>query len=194
MGGKTTSDIWKHFTKKNVQENDCNYCNKTIKDHTGMNGTSGMWKHFNRCKKNPNKPKPKGQKTLTLKPATLGEEEDEKDKFKNYFKSSKQRASLKTDTWTSPNNFNYICVTVHFIDQHLKLENRIIIFCEVSGHKGIYIGEMLEKCLSDWGLKDVFSVTLDNASANKVENDYLTTSIVSMTRLEKISKYLHVSI
>ncbi|KAI3876975.1 hypothetical protein MKX03_024560 [Papaver bracteatum] len=215
-----------------------------------------MWKHFNRCKKNPNKPKPKGQQTLTLKCATLGKDDgklvntifsqdkckravvefiiidempfravegegfrrmmhvleprfvvpsrmtiyrclleiyvDEKEKLKNYFKSSKQRVSLTTDTWTSPNNFNYICVTVHFIDQHWKLEKRIIMFCEVSGHKGIDIGEMLEKCLSDWGLKDVFSVTLDNASSNNVAMDYLTTSIVSMTRAEERAKYLHV--
>ncbi|XP_026384819.1 zinc finger BED domain-containing protein RICESLEEPER 2-like [Papaver somniferum] len=65
-------------------------------------------------------------------------------------------------------------------------------FCEVSGHKGIDIGEMLEKCLSDWGLKDVFSVTLDNVSANKVAIDYLTTNIVSMKRAEERAKYLHV--
>ncbi|KAI3859107.1 hypothetical protein MKX03_008172, partial [Papaver bracteatum] len=75
MGGKTTSSIWNHFTRKNVQEADCNYCKKTIKAHIGRNGTSGMWKHFNRCKKNPNKPKPKGQQTLTLKTATLGKDE-----------------------------------------------------------------------------------------------------------------------
>lgn len=204
IGGKITSDIWNHFTRKNVQEAECNYCNKIIKAHTGRNGTSGMWKHFNRCKQNPNKPKPKGQQTLTLKPATLGEDEGqlmsiifsqekckravvefiiideksfrevegegfkrlmhvleprffvpsrmtvyrcllemyvlEKEKLKNYFKSSKQRVSLTTDTWTLPNNFNYICVTVHFIDQHWKLEKRFIMFTEVSGHKGIDIG------------------------------------------------------
>ncbi|KAI3846862.1 hypothetical protein MKX03_002853 [Papaver bracteatum] len=75
MGGKTTSDIWKHFTRKNVQEADCNYCNKTTKVHTGRNGTSGMWKHFNRCKKNPNNPKVKGQQTLKLKPSKLGEQD-----------------------------------------------------------------------------------------------------------------------
>ncbi|XP_026450655.1 uncharacterized protein LOC113350746 [Papaver somniferum] len=75
---------------------------------------------------------------------------------------------------------------------HWKLEKRIIMYCEVSGHKGIDIGEMLEKCLSDWGLKDVFSVTLDNVSANKVAIDYLTTSIVSMTWAEERAKYLHV--
>ncbi|XP_026378250.1 zinc finger BED domain-containing protein RICESLEEPER 2-like [Papaver somniferum] len=65
-------------------------------------------------------------------------------------------------------------------------------FCEVSGHKGIDIGEMLEKCLSDWELKDVFTVTLDNVSANKVAMDYLKTSIVSKTGAEERDKYLHV--
>ncbi|KAI3853230.1 hypothetical protein MKX03_030700, partial [Papaver bracteatum] len=75
IGAKITSDIWNHFTRKNVQEDECNYCKKIIKAHTRRNDTSGMWKYFNRRKKNPNKPKPKGQKTLTLKPATLGEDE-----------------------------------------------------------------------------------------------------------------------
>ncbi|XP_026382386.1 uncharacterized protein LOC113277528 [Papaver somniferum] len=75
MGGKITSDIWNHFKRLNVQDAGCNYCKKVIKAHTGKNGTSGMWKHFNRCKQNPNKPKPKGQQTLTLNPAQLGENE-----------------------------------------------------------------------------------------------------------------------
>ncbi|KAI3863623.1 hypothetical protein MKX03_031674, partial [Papaver bracteatum] len=78
IGGKTgkiTSEILNHFTRKNVQEAECNYCKKIIKAHTGRNGTCGMWKHFNRYKKNPNKPNPKGQQTLTLKPATLSEDE-----------------------------------------------------------------------------------------------------------------------
>ncbi|KAI3892158.1 hypothetical protein MKX03_037705 [Papaver bracteatum] len=60
---KITSNIWNHFKRLNVQDASCNYCKKLIKAHTGRNGTSGMWKHFNRCKQNPNKPKPKGQQT-----------------------------------------------------------------------------------------------------------------------------------
>ncbi|XP_026428207.1 uncharacterized protein LOC113324081 [Papaver somniferum] len=75
MVGKITSNIWNHFKRLNVQDAGCNYCKKVIKAHTGNNGTSGMWKHFNRCKQNPNNPKPKGQQTLTLNPAQLGEDE-----------------------------------------------------------------------------------------------------------------------
>lgn len=98
---------------------------------------------------------------------------DEKKLLKAYFKSNRQRVSLTTDTWTSPNNFNYMCVTVHYVDDNWKLQKKIIMFCLVKGHTGKAIGIMLENCLVDWGLEDVFAVTLDNVNANTVAIDYL---------------------
>ncbi|XP_026430028.1 uncharacterized protein LOC113326532 [Papaver somniferum] len=210
MGGNTdkiTSDIWNHFTKNNVQEAECNYCKKIIKAHSGRNGTSGIWKHFNRCKKNPNKPKPKGQQTLTLKPETLGE--DEGQLVSTIFSQEKCKRAVVEFIIIDEMFFRVVegegfRRMMHFLEPIVvpsndclqkfikNLEKRIIMFCEVSGHKGIGIGETLEKCLSDWGIKDVFSVTLDNASANKVAMNYLTTSIVLMTREEERAKYLHV--
>ncbi|XP_026395994.1 zinc finger BED domain-containing protein RICESLEEPER 2-like [Papaver somniferum] len=106
---------------------------------------------------------------------------DEKEKLKKYFKESKQRVSLTTDTWTSPNNFNYMYVTVHFIDIHWNLEKRIIQFCLIKGHTGVEIGKMLQKCLLDWVLEDLFGVTLDNVNANSVAIEYLQTIVINWT-------------
>lgn len=115
---------------------------------------------------------------------------DEKKLLKAYFKANKQRVSLTTNTWTSPNNFNYICVTVHYVDHDWKLQKRIIMFCLVKGHTGKAIGIMVENCLVDWGLEDVFSVTLDNVNANNVAIDYLKTSVIGWTGAVERAEYL----
>ncbi|RZC53648.1 hypothetical protein C5167_012502 [Papaver somniferum] len=117
---------------------------------------------------------------------------DEKVILKRYFASTKMRVSLTTDTWTSPNNYNYICVTVHFIDQNWKLQKRIILFCQIEGNMGSDIGQMLERCLLDWGLEDVFGVTLDNASANTKAIEYLKQSVIGWTSSPVRAEYLHV--
>ncbi|KAH9685707.1 BED-type domain-containing protein [Citrus sinensis] len=70
----------------------------------------------------------------------------EKAALKNMFIASKYRVSITTDTWTSIQNFNYMVVTAHWI---------------------------IEKCLLDWGIEKVMTVTVDNASANDVAVNYL---------------------
>ena len=43
---------------------------------------------------------------------------------------------------------------------------KLYLFVPVTSHKGEYIAKALESCLLEWGLKNIFSITLDNASAN----------------------------
>ncbi|KAK2656611.1 hypothetical protein Ddye_009663 [Dipteronia dyeriana] len=40
-------------------------------------------------------------------------------------------------------------------------------------HKGETIGKIIESCLLDWGIEKVFTITVDNASTNKVAIDYV---------------------
>ncbi|KAK2651874.1 hypothetical protein Ddye_011730 [Dipteronia dyeriana] len=40
-------------------------------------------------------------------------------------------------------------------------------------HKGETIGKIVESCLLDWGIEKVFTITVDNASADKVAIDYV---------------------
>lgn len=49
----------------------------------------------------------------------------------------------------------------------MEIAEKIINFCLVSNHKGDTIGKTIETCLLGWGIEKVFTVTLDNASANK---------------------------
>ncbi|KAK9221995.1 hypothetical protein WN944_010426 [Citrus x changshan-huyou] len=51
------------------------------------------------------------------------------------------------------------------LSNHLK--RRITSFNTISNHKGETIGKQLDKCLLDWGIERVFTIIVDNASANK---------------------------
>ncbi|XP_061998870.1 zinc finger BED domain-containing protein RICESLEEPER 2-like [Rosa rugosa] len=86
---------------------------------------------------------------------------------------SGHRVCLTTDTWTSVQNINYMVLTAHFIDHGWKLHKRILNFCVIPSHKGTAIGKLLETCLVQWKIDKVLTVSIDNASANKVAIDYL---------------------
>ncbi|XP_019185292.1 PREDICTED: zinc finger BED domain-containing protein RICESLEEPER 1-like [Ipomoea nil] len=47
-----------------------------------------------------------------------------------------------------------------------RLHRKIISFKPISDHKGETFAKELENCLIDWGITKVFTITVDNASAN----------------------------
>ncbi|XP_050238288.1 zinc finger BED domain-containing protein RICESLEEPER 2-like [Mercurialis annua] len=91
---------------------------------------------------------------------------NERLKLKTFLKNESQRVCITTDTWTSIQRVNYMCVTCHWIDNQWKLHKRILSLVHVCGHKGDYISKTLENCLLAWGLKNVFTITMDNAGNN----------------------------
>ncbi|KAK8594117.1 hypothetical protein V6N13_125927 [Hibiscus sabdariffa] len=116
---------------------------------------------------------------------------DERIKLKQYLKSSCSKVCLTTDTWTSLQRVNYMCLTVHFIDNDWKLNKKIINFCPISNHKGEAIGMMIEKCLLGWGIDKLFTVTVDNASSNDVAINYLRKKFSLRGGCIANGKYLH---
>uniref|UniRef100_A0A7C9DW00 hAT-like transposase RNase-H fold domain-containing protein n=1 Tax=Opuntia streptacantha TaxID=393608 RepID=A0A7C9DW00_OPUST len=66
-----------------------------------------------------------------------------------------------------------MCLTAHFIDDGWNLHNRIINFCPIVGHSRELIGRAVEKCLLQWDLKKILTITVDNASSNDVAIQYL---------------------
>lgn len=90
---------------------------------------------------------------------------------------SGQRVCLTTALWSSIQNLNFMCVTAHFIDDNWNLHKKILNFCLVPNHKGETIGKTLEKCLHEWGIERVFTVTVDNASSNDVAIAYLSKKV-----------------
>ena len=114
---------------------------------------------------------------------------EEKAKLKKFFKDSCQRVCLTTDCWTSQVQDGYMTVTATFIDENWNLHKKVISFFMVKGHKGEDIGKNLTRCLADWGLDRVMTVTVDNASANDSGVDYLRRQL-QKTNIAK-GKFLH---
>lgn len=96
--------------------------------------------------------------------------EEEKTKLKLKLKG--QRLCLTTDTWTSIQNINYMCLTAHWIDDDWCLHKMILNFKQVVNHKGITIGKTVENCLLEWGIDRIVTVTVDNASSNNIAIDH----------------------
>ncbi|KAJ0264749.1 HAT protein [Hirschfeldia incana] len=91
----------------------------------------------------------------------------EKARLKELFSCEKQRVSLTTDIWVAPTtSYSYMVVTAHWIDRNWDMQKRIISFKPITDHKGDTIAEHLSQCLVDWGIKKVFTVTVDNAKGN----------------------------
>jgi hypothetical protein len=92
--------------------------------------------------------------------------DEEKVKLKKELRSNTSRFCFTTDAWTSVQQINYMCLTVHWIDNDWQLQKKILNFCPIDSHRGDAIGKQIELCLYDWGIKDVFTITVDNASSN----------------------------
>ena len=116
---------------------------------------------------------------------------DEKKKLKAWLMKSCIRVCLTTDCWTSNQNLAYMSLTAHFIDEEWKLQKRIINFCLIENHKGETIGREIERCLREWGIENVFTITVDNASSNDGAISYLQKKLDARGGLVCGGKYLH---
>jgi hypothetical protein len=92
----------------------------------------------------------------------------EKQKVKSLLNVCPWRTSLSSNLWTSLTTDGYIFLTAHFIDKNWVLSKMVLSFSFMSPpHNGASLAEMIYRLLEEWGIdKKVFSITLDNASAN----------------------------
>jgi hypothetical protein len=97
----------------------------------------------------------------------------EKAKLKKFFKDCCQRVCLTTDCWTSQQLDAYMTVTATFIDDNWRFHKKVIGFFMVKGHKGEDIGKNVMRCMAEWGIERVMTITVDNASANDSGLGYL---------------------
>ncbi|CAD5327220.1 unnamed protein product [Arabidopsis thaliana] len=69
--------------------------------------------------------------------------------------------------WVAPTTgASYMVITTNLIDGNWRLRKLIIGFKHVSHHKGKTICNVLLKCLAEWGIRKLFTITVDNATAN----------------------------
>jgi len=113
---------------------------------------------------------------------------EESKKLKDLLKG--QTVSLTTDTWSSVQNFNYMCLTAHWIDDDWVLQKKILNFCPIANHRGDTIGKLVYNCIQKWGIEKVFTVTVDNASSNDGAIRFLKTMLRGPNDVLDC-KYLH---
>ena len=66
-----------------------------------------------------------------------------------------------------------MCLTCHFIDDAWKLHKRILNFCQVEDPKRETIGRKIEMSLREWGIDEIFTLTMDNTSSNLTTTKFL---------------------
>ncbi|XP_050878114.1 zinc finger BED domain-containing protein RICESLEEPER 2 [Lathyrus oleraceus] len=116
---------------------------------------------------------------------------DEKQKLKSFFKSDCNRVALTTGCWTSIQNQNYLTLTTHFVDNEWNYQKRIISFTVIPNHKGDTVGRKIEEVLRDWGIRNVSTITVDNAISNDVAVAYLHRKISTMNGMMGDGKCFH---
>ncbi|KAK4492557.1 hypothetical protein RD792_003369 [Penstemon davidsonii] len=105
----------------------------------------------------------------TLRADVIEIYEEEKLKIANMLNDLTSKVSLTTDMWTSDHSRDpYCCLTVHYIDEDWKLNNKVIAFKKIPHpHDGTTLFEFVKEMLLLWNLdKKLCSVVVDNATAN----------------------------
>ena len=76
-------------------------------------------------------------------------------------------------------------VTCHYIDDEWRVQKKIIRFCVVNTpHDGFNLYSVMLKTLRYYNIEDkLYSITLDNASANKSMMDLLQLNLVKKSLL-----------
>ncbi|XP_010527739.1 PREDICTED: zinc finger BED domain-containing protein RICESLEEPER 2-like isoform X2 [Tarenaya hassleriana] len=101
---------------------------------------------------------------------------------------------LTTDVWRSIAIEGYICITAHYVDDRWKLNSKILTFSAMPPpHSGNQLAKKVLDCLKDWGIeKKIFSLTLDNASANDTMQKILKDQLCLQQGLLCDGKFFHV--
>ena len=97
-------------------------------------------------------------------------------KIKDDFTTCTFSVSLTSDIWSGRAKQDYISVVTHYVNEHWHLQKRVTGFELIDvAHSGLNIAQVVLKVVNDFNLADkVFSITLDNASANTSAMNTLT--------------------
>lgn len=74
------------------------------------------------------------------------------------------------------------------IEQFIK---KILKFNQIPNHRGETIGRMIENALTQWGIDSVFTITINNASANDVGVEYMRKMMKNKSHTILGGEFLH---
>lgn len=112
--------------------------------------------------------------------------------LKNVFTQNCQRVCLIIDIWTSVHEENYMVLSARFIDSGWNLHTRILNFCQISNQEGETICRTTEKCLLEWGINSVTTITVENAGSNDAVIGYLRKKFIAPGSMVLNGKFLYV--
>ncbi|KAM3001275.1 hypothetical protein FF2_037587 [Malus domestica] len=164
---------------------ECKHCKLLVPAHSIIHGTSGILKHLKKCL---------GSslfKSAYLNQLTLTQGRMRGAIFTHIF--NKKRLDRRCVRWIIIVEMPFRVVNqedlqafIRDLNPKYKLPNRhkvpamvLELFFEekvkikITSHKGDDIGRCLKGCLNDWGIDKVFSITIDNASANDTAIAYI---------------------
>ncbi|XP_016705075.2 zinc finger BED domain-containing protein RICESLEEPER 1-like [Gossypium hirsutum] len=190
---------WNHFTKFVTEEGEkrarCNTCDVTYTMESTSGSTKNLNNHLKACLKRPrgNTSNPK-QSELTF--VKVSQETTDLSTWvvdKDAVRKALVRMSLFDDRHLDfiAEDILYGFNTAHRVDDKWRLQKRIINFCPISVHRGESIGQAIKKCLRDWGIESVFTITVDNASANSVAIEYLRKKLNHRNVSVANGKFIH---
>ena len=104
------------------------------------------------------------------------------------------RICFTCDVWSACTTRGYIVLTAHFIDDSWTLRSKVLSFRYFPPpHNGKDIYNITVNLIDEWNLKGkVFSITIDNASANDVMVDELRKDLLESHSLPCDGMFLHV--
>ncbi|KAL2924175.1 putative AC transposase, partial [Bienertia sinuspersici] len=139
-------------------------------------------------------PKVKDISRYTITKHVMGEHEKYKKIIFDRLHSVSSRICLTCDGWTACTSRAYFALTAHFIDNDWKLNALILNFRRFPPpHDGESIFQFVKSLLNEWDIeKKVFSITLDNASANDKMVEKLRKDVHSSSPLPLDGKYFHI--
>lgn len=112
--------------------------------------------------------------------------------LKNVLTQNCQRVCLTIDTWTSVHGENYMVLTAHCIDNSWDLHERILNFCQISDCEGETICNVTEKCLLEWGIHRVCTITVEHVSSDEAVVSYLRKKFIAQDAMVLNGEFLYV--
>ncbi|XP_050897975.1 zinc finger BED domain-containing protein RICESLEEPER 2 [Lathyrus oleraceus] len=208
-GSRQTSACWEHFIRLPDDLVDaptaaCKHCHKKYLCDPRTHDTTNLNHHILKCSKKPFVVSTDSTQTILTYPSVDGKLVQVSSRFdKKACRSALSvfvvldeqpfsavegegfipKVTLTTDCWTSIQNLNYLTLTAHFVDNEWKYQKRIISFTVIPNHKGETVGRKIEEVLRDWGIRNVSTITVDNATSNDVAVTYLKRKIANMNGL-----------
>jgi hypothetical protein len=110
----------------------------------------------------------------------------EKDKLKKQLAAIQGSVCLSFRCWTSSaSSRGYFTLTAHFMDDKWNLIVKLLNFCHFDpSHDDFELSRKVIGCLQEWGIeRNVFSITMDNASANDGDLLNLKNQLTSLDSL-----------